>query len=196
MVCSMICLIFFLAIDVKSNPDVSPGTSVAEATPVPTTVLSMQPPALDAQILREEVRELKRFKDAVAPSVLVNPYSTIVLTDEEYTLLAGTAYNEARGEPYAGQVAVVEVILNRYLHPDFKGTIKDIVTAPNQFAYGNKYTDTQMQAVKDALNGYGALDFNIDVIWFSTGGLTYGSLYKTICCHEFRADDTDTQVYR
>lgn len=190
----MICLVYFLTVDAKSDIETYPVTPTV--TPVSSSVpfVVSEHPDLDADSLRTEMYELNRREDTQPPSPAQvaapeNPYAAIVLTEEEYILLAGTAYNESRGEPYAGQVAVIEVVLNRYLHPDFKGTIKDIVTAPNQFAYGYKYTDMQMQAVKDALAGYGALDFNINVVWFSTGSLTYGSLYKTICCHEFRAID-------
>lgn len=95
-------------------------------------------------------------------------------------------YNEARGEPFEGQVAVVQVALNRYMHEAFEGSISDILLAPNQFSVGNTYGDEQMKAVEAALAGDSALDFNTDVVFFSTGRLTYGSYYKTICCHVFR----------
>lgn len=95
-------------------------------------------------------------------------------------------YNEARGEPFEGQVAVVQVALNRYMHEAFDGSISDILLAPNQFSVGNTYGDEQMKAVEAALAGDSALDLNTDVVFFSTGRLTYGSYYKTICCHVFR----------
>lgn len=115
-----------------------------------------------------------------------NPYADLVVTDTEKELLACMVYNEARGEPFEGQVAVVQVALNRYMHEAFDGTISDILMAPNQFSVGNTYGDEQMKAVEAALAGDSALDLNTDVVFFSTGGLTYGSYYKTICCHVFR----------
>lgn len=58
--------------------------------------------------------------------------------------------------------------------------------APNQFAVGNYYNPEQMEAVEAALSGDPALDLNTDVVFFSTGALTYGSYYKTIEDHVFR----------
>lgn len=115
-----------------------------------------------------------------------NPYADLVVTDTEKELLACMVYNEARGEPFEGQVAVVLVALNRYIHEAFDGSISDILLAPNQFSVGNTYGDEQMKAVEAALAGDPVLDLNTDVVFFSTGSLTYGSYYKTICCHVFR----------
>lgn len=114
-----------------------------------------------------------------------NPYADLVVTDTEKELLACMVYNEARGEPFEGQVAVVLVALNRYIHEAFDGSISDILLAPNQFSVGNTYGDEQMKAVEAALAGDPVLDLNTDVVFFSTGSLTYGSYYKTICCHVF-----------
>lgn len=121
-----------------------------------------------------------------APAENTNPYADLVVTDAEKELLACMVYNEARGEPFEGQVAVVQVALNRYMHEAFDGSISDILLAPNQFSVGNTYEDEQMEAVEAALAGNPALDLNTDVVFFSTGRLTYGSYYKTICCHVFR----------
>jgi len=41
--------------------------------------------------------------------------------------LATTIYHEARGEPYDGQVAVAEVVLNRVADPRFPGNVCDVV---------------------------------------------------------------------
>lgn len=57
-----------------------------------------------------------------------------VITDEERALAALTIYHEARGEPYDGQKAVMEVILNRWLGEKWPDGIRDIVYAPGQFA--------------------------------------------------------------
>ena len=95
-------------------------------------------------------------------------------------------YNEARGEPFEGQIAVVQVALNRYMHEAFDGSISDILLAPNQFSVGNVYGEEQMEAVEAALAGEPVLDLNTDVVFFSTGKLTYGSYYKTIGGHVFR----------
>lgn len=46
--------------------------------------------------------------------------------------------------------------------------------------------DLNPYAVDAALAGHPALDLNTDVVYFSTGSLTYGSYYKTIGDHVFR----------
>ena len=96
------------------------------------------------------------------------------------------AYSEARGESFEGQVAVIQVALNRYMHEAYSGTLSEILLAPSQFAVGNIYTEEQMDAVEEALAGYPALDLNTDVVYFSTGSLTYGTYYCTIGGHVFR----------
>ena len=45
----------------------------------------------------------------------------------ERNLLARLVSAEARGESYAGKVAVATVVLNRVNHPDFPNTIKDVI---------------------------------------------------------------------
>lgn len=125
----------------------------------------------------------------VAPEVPAedpNPYVDLVVTDTEKKMLACMAYNEARGEPFEGQIAVVQVALNRYMHEAFDGSISDILLAPNQFSVGSVYGEGQMEAVEAALAGEPVLDLNTDVVFFSTGKLTYGSYYKTIGGHVFR----------
>ncbi len=115
-----------------------------------------------------------------------NPYCGIELTQGEKELLARMVYSEARSEPFEGQVAVVQVALNRYMHEAFNGSISEILLAPNQFSVGKTYGEEQMEAVEAALAGEPALDLNTEVVFFSTGKLTYGSYYKTIGGHVFR----------
>lgn len=53
------------------------------------------------------------------------PQSTISEADKD--LMAKLVSAEAKGEPYAGKVAVATVILNRLSSPDFPNSIKEIV---------------------------------------------------------------------
>ena len=122
-------------------------------------------------------------EEDIAPD---HPYAALNLTFEEKELLACMAYSEARGESFEGQVAVIQVALNRYMHEAYSGTLSEILLAPSQFAVGNIYTEEQMDAVEEALAGYPALDLNTDVVYFSTGSLTYGTYYCTIGGHVFR----------
>ncbi len=78
----------------------------------------------------------------------------------DLNLLARTVYAEARGEPYAGQVAIAAVVLNRVKSSSFPNTVSGVVyqsgaftsvsdgqinLTPNQTAYN---------AASDALNGW------------------------------------------
>ena len=82
------------------------------------------------------------------------------LSSSEMNLLARCVYSEARGEPYAGQVAVAAVVLNRVRSSKFPNTVAGVIyqkgaftavddgqinLSPNQSAYN---------AVRDALNGW------------------------------------------
>mgnify|MGYP000906751810 CR=1 FL=1 len=67
--------------------------------------------------------------------------------------LARTVYGEARGEPYAGQVAVAAVVLNRVQSGRFPNTIKGVVFEPLAFtavADGQIYLTPNATAIKAA----------------------------------------------
>lgn len=91
-----------------------------------------------------------------------------VSRSDDIILLAMAIHGEARGEPYAGQVAVGAVILNRVRHPSFPNSIAGVIYQPGAFtavADGQIYlspNDTSFKAARDALNG-----------WDPTGGAIY-----------------------
>ncbi|WP_338452385.1 cell wall hydrolase [Niallia oryzisoli] len=64
---------------------------------------------------------------------LVIPQSIISESDKD--LLARLVSAEAKGEPYAGKVAVATVILNRLDHPDFPNTVKEVIYQIDQGHY-------------------------------------------------------------
>lgn len=74
-------------------------------------------------------------------------------------LLARMISAEARGEPYAGQVAVGAVILNRVDHPSFPNTLSGVLFQPGAFSavndgqYDQPISDSAYKAARDALNG-------------------------------------------
>lgn len=82
-------------------------------------------------------------------------------------LLAKVIYGEARGEPYAGQVAVGAVVLNRVKSSSFPNTIAGVIYQSGAFdavsdGQINLVADaTAKKAAQDALNGwdptYGAI---------------------------------------
>lgn len=88
----------------------------------------------------------------------------------EIQLLARCVNGEARGEPYAGQVAVAAVILNRVKHPSFPNTISGVIyqkgaftaTTDGQINVPISENSTVYKACRDAMNG-----------WDPTGGAIY-----------------------
>lgn len=83
-------------------------------------------------------------------------------------LLARAIYGEARGEPYAGQVAVAAVILNRVASAKFPNSIAGVIYQPGAFTAVDDGQinltpdETAIKAARDALNG-----------WDPSGGALY-----------------------
>lgn len=85
------------------------------------------------------------------------------LSEEDITLIAAIVANEAGSEPYEGQVAVANVVLNRLLSGYWGNTISGVVYAPNQFdvvysAGFKSYVEsgahgTSLQATLEAVSG-------------------------------------------
>ena len=88
----------------------------------------------------------------------------------ELQLFARCVNGEARGEPYAGQVAVAAVILNRVKHPSFPNTISGVIyqkgaftaTVDGQINVPISEGSSVYKACRDAMNG-----------WDPTGGAIY-----------------------
>ena len=87
---------------------------------------------------------------------------------QDIKLMAHVVHGEARGEPYAGQVAVAAVILNRLESELFPDTVAGVVYQPGAFtavADGQinlAPNETAYKAVRDAING-----------WDPSGGALY-----------------------
>ncbi len=79
--------------------------------------------------------------------------------DATVALLARVISAEARGEPYAGQVAVGAVILNRVEHPSFPSTVAGVVYQPGAFTcmvdgqINQPVAESCVRAAREALNG-------------------------------------------
>ena len=90
--------------------------------------------------------------------------SQVVFAEGDRVLLANLIFCEARGEPYAGQVAVGAVVMNRVLSSKFPNTVVGVIYQRNQFepvnngslAYAlakNRATETQYRAADEAMAG-------------------------------------------
>lgn len=91
------------------------------------------------------------------------------LSASEHDLMARLVEAEAKGEPYAGKVAVATVILNRVDSKLFPNTVKEVIYEAGQFtpvsngSIHNKASADSKKAVKEALafrgQGHGSLYF-------------------------------------
>lgn len=88
-----------------------------------------------------------------------NSSTGVAAQDATVSLLARVISAEARGEPYAGQVAVGAVILNRVEHPSFPSTIAGVVYQPGAFTcmvdgqIDQPVAESAVRAAREALNG-------------------------------------------
>jgi len=88
--------------------------------------------------------------------------------ENDVNLLARLISAESRGEPYAGQVAVGAVVLNRVKHPSFPNSISAVIYQPDAFScikdgqFNEPVAESAYRAARDAMN-------NIDPV----GGAIY-----------------------
>lgn len=97
-------------------------------------------------------------------------YPEFNLTEEEINLLARMVWVEAQGEPFEGQQAVAEVVLNRLAADNFPDTLKGVIYAEGQFRSASQLEDaqttqTQYEAIEQAL--YGPYVLPMDVVFFA-----------------------------
>lgn len=95
-------------------------------------------------------------------------------TEEEKELTALILALEAQAEPYEGQKAVVEVIMNRVLSDEWPDTIKGVLSQKGQFATWryrthpyNTPTEEQYRAVEEAIKN-GPSVIPDDYVFFAT----------------------------
>ena len=118
-------------------------------------------------------------------------YPDLTVSDEDTELLAKLIWAEAQGEPFEGQQAIAEVVINRVAADNFPGTVHDVLYAPDQFKaigqiYAAKPTHVQYEAIRRAL--YGPHVVPEDVVFFSTGAVNenvWGTIGKHTFCHQW-----------
>lgn len=163
----------------------APGCEQTDASPPGITEAAEAFPALGESVL--SAPEQERAPEPTAPP---SRYGGIQITDDDVETLARLVWLEARGEPFEGQVAVVEVVLNRILSPSFPDTVAEVVYQrdPVQFSPAARIpsttpTETQYEAVTAAIEGTEPIT-DADVVYFSTGAQN-DRVYKIIGNHVF-----------
>ena len=118
-------------------------------------------------------------------------YPDMALSEEDKDLLAKLIWAEAQGEPFDGQQAIAEVVLNRIAADNFPGNVHDVLYAQDQFKavaqiYAAKPTHVQYEAIRRAM--YGPHVVPEDVVFFSTGAVSdnvWGTIGKHTFCHQW-----------
>jgi spore germination cell wall hydrolase CwlJ-like protein len=116
------------------------------------------------------VSAAKAAAEEISASVLDEPeeaepavsrYAGIEITSADIDTLARLVYHEARGETIKGQIAVVEVVLNRCLSEAFPDTVEEVVFqkrgdvwqfSPAPYLSTAEPSETQYEAVYEALS--------------------------------------------
>ena len=119
--------------------------------------------------------------DYVMP-LIYTTYEDEHYTEEEKEIIAKVVYAEARGECFEGQVAVAQVVINRYESGRFGNSIKRVAYAKHQFAVGRKYNKENMRAVEKAIK---EMPYPYDMVYFCKGHHFYGEFYCKIGAHCF-----------
>ena len=115
----------------KSGVDVSYGLGNA-ITIDEENAIKAQQAAEEAKKKAEEAAQAAKDKYTSVGTTNRTPYTA---TPEEIHLLAAIIYWESGWEPFEGQIAVGNVVLNRVLQTRFKqNTITDVIYAPGQFS--------------------------------------------------------------
>lgn len=114
-------------------------------------------------------------------------YPGIELTEEEMDMMAKLIWMEAQSEPFEGQQAIAEVILNRLASDSFQSSVKSIILAEGQFASSNQLykaepTYSQYKAIERAL--YGPYVLPKEVVFYAKFAVNE-DVWGTIGAHTF-----------
>lgn len=130
----------------------------SQSTQTPKCVEKVKAAKKSEKKVKKDNKKRASSKKKKVSSKVYADYPSITTSEEK--LMEKVVYQEARGEPFEGQVAVAAVILNRYMFNNKQKSIREIVTAPNQFADISNVTQNMLnaypnceKAVKKALEG-------------------------------------------
>ncbi len=87
----------------------------------------------------------------------------VEFTDAEKKMIAKVVYAEARGECFDGQVAVAQVVINRYECGRYGSTLKRVVYSRAQFAVSKRFSAPCMEAVEYAIQN---MPYPADMYYF------------------------------
>ncbi len=117
----------------------------------------------DIKALKKKIAEEMALSQAAANAAW-RDISEVTFADGDRALLANIIYCEAGGEPYAGQLAVGAVVINRLLSSKYPDTVVGVIYQKSQFSpvgsgrlnlalTMNKATASCYQAADEAMSG-------------------------------------------
>lgn len=137
------------------------------------TYIMPTPTLPDARPAEETPDEPEELTEEPEPE---NRYAPLHISDEDVYILACLVYHEARGERFEGQVAVIEVVLNRMLSDYFPDTVEEVVFqkygdvwqfSPAPYLYSAEPDKEQYLAVHTAIEEREHI-LSEDTVYFST----------------------------
>lgn len=124
-------------------------------------------------------------------------YEDVLISAEELDSLAALIWLEARGEPFDGQQAVAEVVLNRVIAENFPNSVNDVIfdglgTKQQQFTPAGLIDETkadpeQYEAIFSAI--YGESIIPSDVVFFATSAendRVWGKIGNHVFCYQYQ----------
>jgi spore germination cell wall hydrolase CwlJ-like protein len=106
----------------------------------------------------------------------ISRYADIPISGADVEELARLVWHEARGECFEGQVAVIEVVLNRCLSEEFPDTVSEVIhqKAGDRFQFSPApYLDTATPGVEQYVAVHTAINsteyvLTVETVFFST----------------------------
>ena len=130
-------------------------------------------------------------EQVIKEDVSQNEYSSITISDSEMEELKAIVAAESQTQSLEGRRAVVEVIFNRVLSPEFPNTIHGVLSQSGQFATWKMRNaswvtpDAAVAPIEEVLErGRTALP-NTNYLYFSRGKSSYGTNWIKIQDHWF-----------
>lgn len=146
----------------QTTSDTSVQTSTVEQQVLQSTDPSTEDTDTTQETSQTETDETQTAGDGRV-DVPTEYRAAISLSESDINLIASVVALESGSESYEGQLAVANVIINRYLSGVWGSTISDVLYAPNQFSVvnttrfenylANGASGTPLQATLDALAG-------------------------------------------
>lgn len=149
-------------VELKSEP-IPQTVEIIEEDPYEIAVLSMQKEMDEIAKIEEKQLWFFKYKKIVDKySHIIDPPETIYdyFTEEEIYLIQRTVETECYDADFVSKCNVASIVLNRFYSDKYGSTIEEVITTPNQFAYGRKEisADTILAveysfAIEDTTNG-------------------------------------------